>query len=121
MSCDVAKFTITKGLDNTFVFTIKADGSTLPMVMTAGDTFSATLINLADDTIALTKALTKDVDLSTGKVTLDITIAETAPLVSDKGSKADRYYLRPTYKLLIDCNTTNNGDFIARVSEVYVD
>ena len=44
MGCDVAKFTITKGVDNTFVFTIKADGSTLPMVMTAGDTFTAAFI-----------------------------------------------------------------------------
>lgn len=121
MSCDVAKFTITKGVDNTFVFTIKADGSTLPMVMTAGDTFSAQLVDLATGATALTKALTKDADLNSGKVYLDITIAEAAGLTGERGTKVDRYYLRPTYKLVIDCNTTNNGDFIARVPEVYVD
>ena len=121
MSCDVAKFTITKGMDNTFEFTIKADGSTLPMVMTAGDTFDASLINLEDGSTAITKAMVKDADLVSGKTSLIITAAETNALVSDRGSKTDRYYLRPTYKLLIECSTTNNGDFIARVPEVYVD
>lgn len=121
MSCDVAKFTITKGIDNTFVFTIKADGSTLPMVMTSSDTFTANLVLLSTGSTALIKALVKDADLVTGKATLTITAAETASLVGERGSKVDRYYLRPTYKLVIECSTANNGDFIARVPEVYVD
>ena len=120
MSCDVAKFTITKGVDNTFVFTIKADGSTLPMVMTAGDTFDAQLILLSDGSVALAKALVKDADLNTGKVSLTITTAEAAALVGEQGPKVDRYYSKPTYRLIIECSTTNNGDFIARVPEVYV-
>lgn len=121
MSCDVAKFTITKGLDNTFVFTIKADGSTLPMTIVEGtDTFTASLKTLSDGSTALSKSLTVT-DAANGKVTLTITSAETSSLVSDKGTKADRYYLRPVYKLVIDCNTVNNGDFIAKVPEVYVD
>lgn len=120
MSCDVAKFTITKGLDNTFIFTIKADGSTLPMEIDVSDTFSAKLVALSDDSVALTKSLTAT-DLLNGKVTLVISSAETTSLVSEKGAKADRYYLRPVYKLIIDCSTVNNGDFIAKVPEVYVD
>lgn len=121
MSCDVAKFTITKGLDNTFVFTIKADGTTLPMTIDEGnDTFEAQLILLSDDSVALTKSLTVT-DASGGKVALTVTSAEAANLVTDKGSKTDRYYMRPTYKLTLDCSTTNNGDFIAKVPEVYVD
>lgn len=120
MGCSVNNFTITKGMDNTFVFTIKADGSTLPMEIVVGDTFTASLIALNDDSVALTKPLVVE-DALSGKVSLLITSAETSPLVVDKGSKTDRYYLRPTYKLLINCSTTNNGDFLARVSEVYVD
>lgn len=120
MSCDVAKFTITKGLDNTFVFTIKADGSTLPMTIEAGDTFNAQLVNLSTGVADVTKALTVT-DGPSGKVSLVITSTETSTLESDKGSKTDRYYLRPVYKLIIDCSTTNNGDFIAKVPEVYVD
>lgn len=120
MSCDVAKFIITKGLDNTFVFTIKADGSTLPMVIDPTDTFTASLIQLSNDYTALSKPLVVT-DALSGKASLTITSAETASLVAEKGAKADRYYLRPVYKLVIDCTTVNNGNFIAKVPEVYVD
>ena len=120
MSCDIAKFTITKGLDNTFVFTIKADGSTLPMEIVGTDTFTALLIDLETDTTVLTKSLTIENALG-GKVGLLITVADTASLVIDKGSKTDRFYLRPSYRLVINCVTTNNGSFLAKVPEVYVD
>lgn len=124
MSCSVAKFTITKGVDNTFLFTIKADGSTLPMEVTGTDTFVADLIPLdpEDTTTGLSAvSLTLPSNLLSGKVTLDIPESSTLALVSDKGTKTDRYYLRPTYKLIIECNTANNGNFIAKVPEVYVD
>ena len=120
MSDDVTRFTITKGLENTFVFTIKADGSTLPMEIVGSDTFEAQLIDLATETAVLTKTLTVNNALS-GKVNLTVTSSESDGLQSNKGSKADRYYLRPTYKLVIACSTTNNGNFIARVPEIYVD
>jgi hypothetical protein len=124
MSCSVAKFTITKGVDNTFLFTIKADGSTLPMEITGTDTFVADLVPLdpEDTTTGLSAVpLTLPSNLLSGKVTLDIPESSTLALVSDKGAKTDRYYLRPTYKLIIECNTANNGNFIAKVPEVYVD
>jgi len=120
MSCDVAKFTITKDLDNTFVFTIKADGSTLPMEIEGIDTFNARLIDLASGAVVLTKPLVVT-DALAGKTSLTVTSSETTSLVSDKGTKSDRYYLRPVYKLVIDCDTVNNGRFIAKVPEVYVD
>jgi hypothetical protein len=121
MGCDVAKFTITKGLDNTFIFTIKADGTTLPMTIDEGnDTFQAQLILLSDGSVAIQKPLSI-ADALGGKVLLTLSAAEVANLTSDKGSKTDRYYLRPVYKLLLECSTTNNGDFLAKVPEVYVD
>jgi hypothetical protein len=120
MSSDVAKFTITKDVDNTFVFTIKADGSTLPMVIDPADSFTARLVKLEDDTEALEKVLSHQ-DRANGKVSLVITAAEAANLEKDRGSKADRYYLKPVYKLVIECNTAVNGAFIAKVPEVYVD
>ena len=122
MSCDVVtKFTITRGLDNNFEFTIKAQGTTLPLtIVDPGDTFDATLVALSDENPALAKSLVIT-DADSGKVSLTITSVEAAALVSERGSKTDRYYLRPTYKLFIDCSTTNNGDFIAKVPEIYVD
>lgn len=127
MSCDTAKFNITKGLDNTFVFTIKANNSTLPMELVATDTFVADLVPLdpLDTTTGLSNVSldlpSSDTAYPTGKVTLTIPSAATTNLVSDKGTKTDRYYLRPTYKLIINCSTANNGDFIAKVPEIYVD
>jgi hypothetical protein len=124
MSCDVAKFTITKGVENTFVFTIKADGSTLPMEITSTDSFVADLIPLDPlDTVTGISGLVLSLptNLLSGKVTLVIPASSTDSLVKDMGNKADRYYLRPVYKLVIKCTTQNNGNFIAKVPEVYVD
>lgn len=121
MSCDVAKFTITKNFDNRFDFTIKANGSTLPLELTPFDTFKGYLINLETGATALAVDLIQGDNPLSGIVALVITAEQTAGLVSERGSKVDRYYLRPTYKLIIDCVTENNGIFTAKVPEVYVD
>lgn len=120
MSCTDDKFTITKGLNNTFIFTIKADGETTPMAIVGGETFTAQLVKLSDSTTVLTKTLSVE-DALNGQVKLLITSSDTSSLVIDKGDKTDRYYLRPVYKLVIECRNTGNGDFIAKVPEVYVD
>ena len=120
MSCGVTKFTITKGVDNTFSFTIKADGTTLPLDIDVSDTFNARLLALSDGSVIFSKALVVT-DAPSGKVALTITANETSALQPERGTKADRYYLLPTYKLVIDCRTLNNGDFLAKVPEVYVD
>lgn len=120
MSCTTDRFIITKGKDNEFVFTIKQDGTTLPMIIDVSDTFSADLVKLDDGTTAVTKALTIE-DANSGKVKLTLTSAEVSGLVVEKGDKVDRYYHKPTYKLLLDCNTLNNGNFIAKICEIYVD
>jgi hypothetical protein len=123
MSCDNTRFVISKGSDNTFTFTIKQDNSTLPLIIEVSDTFKATLVNLEDGTSypqLLDKELTVE-SIINGKVELTLPKEDTVNLVVSKGSKVDRYYLRPVYKLVIDCVTTNNGNFIAKVPEVYVD
>lgn len=133
MSCDITKFVISKGSENTFTFTIKQDNSTLPLVINYGvDTFTATLVNLKDEADPLItdatypqivdKPMTYTIeDAAIGRVALVIPLLDTANLVASRGTAADRYYLRPTYKLVLNCVTTNNGNFIAKVAEVYVD
>lgn len=123
MSCDVTKFTITKGSDNVFIFTIKQDNSTLPLTIEIGDTFKASLV-LLDGDVPYIPITLKDLvveDALNGKVSLTIPLADTASLVKETGAKVDRYYLRPTYKLTINCVTVNNGKFIAKVDEVFID
>lgn len=120
MSCGVTKFVITKNVDNTFVFTMKQTGTTLPLDIQPSDTFTASLFSLEGDTLALSKALVVT-DAPSGKTELVVTSAEADPLLKDRSSKTDRYYNRPTYRLVIDCKTVGNGDFIAKIPEVYVD
>ncbi len=125
MGCSSTKFSITKGSDNSFSFTIKQDNSTLPLVIESEDTFRATLSTLGPDSVnypeVTLKPLTVEDGGTSGKITLSIPKEDTVNLVADVGAKVDKYYIRPTYKLVIDCVTVNNGNFIAKVPEVYVD
>jgi hypothetical protein len=118
--CSADRFVITRGVPNTFIFTIKADGTTLPMEIDAGDTFQATLSTLESNSSVLSKPLTV-VDALSGKVSLVLTASEANTLQAERGSKVDRYYIKPVYKLTIECSTLNNGDFIAKIPEIYVD
>jgi hypothetical protein len=128
MSCDVTKFVISKEVDNNFTFTIKQDNSTLPLSIEISDTFLADLIPLGDFTFGegMPAGTFDDISMSVldapnGKISLVIPETDTQWLTIDKGARVDRYYTRPTYKLVLKCNTVNNGNFIAKVPEVYVD
>lgn len=115
-----SRFVITKGVDNTFVFTIKGNGTTLPIDVATG-TFTAILKTLGPNpTTVITKTLTKETPTASGRVKLVLTAAEVAPLQSKVGDEVDRFWLLPSYQLVINCTGTANGDFIAKVDEVYV-
>lgn len=120
-TCLNNKFVITKGVDNHFVLTIKQDGSTLPMELTSTDTFVVSLVELDTETEVVSKNASLDSNLLSGKIHVEFTEAEVHTLLVEKGDKVDRYYLKPTHKLIVDCSTTNNGDFIAKIPRVYVD
>ena len=118
MNC-VDNFTIVQGIDNEFILTIKQTGNTLPMQITDNDTFSAILKALDDSqTIKLPVSV---VDAANGKIVVKVSKKLANTLISKKGDSIDLYYTKPTYKLLIDCDTVNNGKFIARIPYVYVE
>lgn len=120
MAKRVEKFLLVKGKENEFYFTIKQNGSILPMVIEPTDTFVGSFILLEDDTtIVLEKDLVV-VDPTVGKIKLVVTEEETANLISDRGPKEDYYYLKATYRLLLECSTVNNGQFTARINRIYV-
>jgi len=121
MSC-TSNFTITKGIRNEFTFTLKQTGTTLPMEIDGTDTFNASLVPLTEDgvTNSIDFVLTSE-DALNGKIKLVIDANTTSSLLSEKGSKVDKYYTIPTYKLIIECNTVNNGNFVAKVPLVHVD
>lgn len=116
----VKRFNITRGVDNTYTFTIKQNGSIFPMVITSGDTFVAKMYSLNPaDQLVLTKNL-RVVDAEKGKVGMDISAEDTNLLIHKEGTYADRYYTVAVYRLVLECTTVNNGFFIAHIGRVYV-
>lgn len=128
MAIDSNKFVINKGMNNEFIITIKQNNSTLPMVIEGTDTFIAKLYNL--ETKELVLVVTGDAtdngqvtvhDAANGQILIVLNNTTANELVSERGDKIDRYYLKPTYRLAIDCDTVNNGNFVAKIAEVYVE
>ena len=118
--CSVNKFTITRGVDNEFFFTVKANGSLLPLVIEPSDTFNVKLVRLSDNTTADINKLLEVVDAPNGKLRFFVSSGESLSLLSERGQKEHRYYLIPVYKLLIEANTVNEGSFVAQLGRVYV-
>lgn len=123
----IARVTLYNGIDNIFDLVIKKNKIALPLELTATDTFKVHLIDLATkaNVTTLTETDTADgnvtiTDLINGKITVLIKPKLVATLKSLRGSQADNYYVRPTYKLLVEADTANQGKFITTLDRVGV-
>ena len=116
----MSKFVINKGKDNEFILTIKQDGTTLPMVINPADTFVTKLVKLSDGSVVVSPTTSIDSAIN-GKIKVTFSQTQSDTLIADRGDRADYYYSKPMYKLVIDCNTANNGKFVAKVAKVYVE
>lgn len=124
---DTTKFVITKGIANEYYITIKQDDSTLPMVIKPTDTFEVKIFKLKDSALVATIGMTAGTDgqisvydSANGKLKIVLSDALVTALVMERGDRADYYYSKPIYRLVIDASTVNNGDFIATIDKVYV-
>ena len=125
----VSNFTINKGLTNEFILTIKQNDTLLPMIIEPTDTFRLMLINLDTDQIESTIDMDNsnpdgyiDVyDDANGQIRINMTTTLTSRLEKERGPKEDRYYLKPTYRIAIECNTANNGNFVIKLKNISVD
>ena len=124
---DTTKFVITKGIANEYYITIKQDDSTLPMVIKPTDTFEVKIFKLEDSALVATIGMTAGTDgqisvydSANGKLKIVLSDALVTALVMERGDRADYYYSKPIYRLVIDASTVNNGDFIATIDKVYV-
>jgi len=118
--CSLTKFVLTRNVDNEFFFIIKENGKTTPMLINQSDMFTLKLIRLDDnETVDVIKNLTV-VDAINGKIRFFMTAGEVETLLTERGAKEDRYYLKPVYSLVIEAATLVNGVFVARVGKVYV-
>lgn len=123
----IARVTLYNGIDNIFDLVIKKNKIALPLELTATDTFKVHLIDLVTkaNVTTLTETDTADgnvtiTDLINGKITILIKSELVATLKSLRGSQADNYYVRPTYKLLVEADTANQGKFITTLDRVGV-
>lgn len=121
------KITVYKGIDNIFDLIIKKNKSTLPLELTDSDIFKIHLIELATNTsvLTLTQAVS-DVskvtitDKLNGKITVVFKASDIQNLKSIRGSSADDFYNKATYRLLIEAVTVNQGRFVATLNKVAV-
>lgn len=116
----MSKFIITKGVSNEFIITIKQNGTTLPMAIEPTDTFNAKLLSIKDGSVVATFT-TNVINAQNGKIKLTLDSNAVNGLSIERGERADYYYSKPLYKLVIDCDTVNNGKFVAKVHKVYVE
>ena len=125
----VSNFTINKGLTNEFILTIKQNDTLLPMIIEYSDTFKLLLINLDTDQVESTIDMDStntdgfiDVyDDANGQIRVTMNPTLTDRLEKERGPKEDRYYLKPTYRMSIECNTMNNGNFVVKLKNISVD
>ena len=124
---DTTKFVITKGIANEYYITIKQDDSTLPMAIKPTDKFEVKIFKLSDSSLVATVGMTSGTngqisvyDAANGKLKIVLSTALVDSMIAERGDRADYYYSKPMYRLIIDASTVNNGDFIATVDKVYV-
>ena len=124
MATDSNRFVINKGMNNEFIITIKQNDSTLPMVIESTDTFTVNFYNLETQKIEVSVSTADGkvtvYDDANGQILISLTEDEVSAMVSERGDKVDKYYLKPTYRMVIDCDTVNNGKFTAKINSVYV-
>lgn len=128
MSLSTSRFVINKGLSNEFILTIKKNGSLLPIEIDPSDTFRLVIFELetgdevgeVGSTATASGQITVESALE-GQIKIVLNDALVNSLEKEVGGKEDRYYLRPLYRIAIECNTVDNGSFIAKIPLVYVE
>lgn len=126
MSC-TDRFMIDKATSNEFIFTIKQNDSTLPMVIDPSDTFKFKIVKLANNTVVGAVTMVEDVnsgvvevyDAANGQIKVKLYDTFVQSLEVELRPKADRYYPKALYRAVIDCDTVNNGKFTAVIDAVY--
>lgn len=124
----MVKFVIDRGMDNEYIITIKANGSTLGMHIEPTDTFEVRLYRKCSDELVATIDMTEDtngvVDVyqaAGGKIRVLLKQGLVDTLGVSKGEKVDGCYLRSEYRLSVICDTANNGKFTAKLANVFVE
>mgnify|MGYP003595184105 FL=1 len=130
MATAVKNFTINRGLVNDFIFTIKQNKTFLPVVITITDTFRLQLINqdtniieyeIDNTNLSNPNGHIEIFNAANGQIKVIMNPIMTSTLEKEVGPKEDRYYNKPSYRLVIEGNTVNNGHMVSKIKNVYID
>ena len=120
-------FSINKGIDNEFIFSIKKQHEILPLTLDDSDTFEMRIIRLStrDVVSIINQVETNDgviefFDKPNGQILVKLKGSFTSKLESEFGDRADRYYSKPMYEILVVGNSLLDGAIQFRIPEVYV-
>ena len=129
MAIQANDFVINRNIDNEFIITIKKQQTLVAITIDPSDTFAISFINLTTDSIEHTIDMDNQntngyieiADAINGQINLVLKKDFISTLSKERGPKEDRYYLKPTYSILIECNTLADGKFYSKIPEVYID
>ena len=120
-------FSINKGIDNEFIFSIKKQHEILPLTLDDSDTFEMRIIRLSTrDVVSIINQVENDdgviefFDKPNGQILVKLNASMTSTLESEFGDRADRYYSKPMYEILVIGNSLVDGAIQFRIPEVYV-
>ena len=120
-------FSINKGIDNEFIFSIKKQHEILPLTLDDSDTFEMRIIRLSTrDVVSIINQVENDdgviefFDKPNGQLLVKLNASMTSTLESEFGDRADRYYSKPMYEILVIGNSLVDGAIQFRIPEVYV-
>ena len=120
-------FSINKGIDNEFIFSIKKQHEILPLTLDDNDTFEMRIIRLSTrDVVSIINQVENDdgviefFDKPNGQLLVKLNASMTSTLESEFGDRADRYYSKPMYEILVVGNSLVDGAIQFKIPEVYV-
>jgi hypothetical protein len=117
---ETTEFTIIKGKALDFAIIVKENGSTLPLVLTATDTFTFSIVDKKTQAKLLSDKAMVLTDLLNGEVGGTISAVESEVFPVMVSAPEDWYISRPNLRLVISGNTVNQGEMSAIIEDVYV-
>ena len=121
-------FSINKGIDNEFIFSIKKQDEILPLELNEiEDSFELRIIRLSTREVVATVNHTETndgvitfFDSINGQIKVVLYKEFTSTLEAEFGDRADRYYSKPMYEILVIGSSIIDGAIQFKIPEVYV-
>lgn len=116
----MADFIIPKGKDYTFTVKVMENESFIPQDLTTIASATIDIVNSATSVKLFTVSMYIVVDAVNGLLKFTLPAVNTAAMISERGTKVDGYYLKPTYQAIITVTGSGFTEILSIVDKVYV-